>query len=145
MSNHIRHLAVLTVIAAGVLPATGAQAQYHDHGGHYMQPTPLYPYEVQDGSRYVVQVAPDTYAVRCPAAPRTYPYVHCLDGCGGRWEYSTVKRRVINIREQATVGERYAKKRVVQVDAEVTILGPDSMTIRLFRKGQGSKTNRRAQ
>jgi hypothetical protein len=71
--------------------------------------------------------------------------VHCLDGCGGRWERSTVKRRISNTREPATVGERYAKKRVVQVDAEVTILGPDSMTIRLFRKGQGSKTNRRAQ
>ena len=29
------------------------------------------------------------------------------------------------------------KKRVIQADAEVTILGPDRMSIRLFRKGQG--------
>ncbi len=31
------------------------------------------------------------------------------------------------------------KKRVIQADAEVTILGPDRMSIRLFRKGQGPK------
>jgi len=143
MSSHSRHLAVLAVIAAGVLPATGAQAQYHEW--HYTHPVPLYPYEVQDSPRFVIQVAPDTYAIRHPDALRAYPYVRCLDGCGGRWEYSTVKRRAINTREPATVGERYTKKRVVQVDAEVTILGPDSMNIRLFRKGQGSKAKRRAQ
>ena len=36
------------------------------------------------------------------------------------------------------------KKRVIQADAEVTILGPDRMSIRLFRKGQGPKSNARA-
>ena len=36
------------------------------------------------------------------------------------------------------------KKRVIQADAEVTILGPDRMMIRLFRKGQGPKANARA-
>jgi hypothetical protein len=36
------------------------------------------------------------------------------------------------------------KKRVIQADAEVTILGPDRMSIRLFRKGQGRKANTRA-
>jgi hypothetical protein len=36
------------------------------------------------------------------------------------------------------------KKRVIQADAEVTILGPDRMTIRLFRKGHGPKANARA-
>jgi hypothetical protein len=36
------------------------------------------------------------------------------------------------------------KKRVIQVDSEVTILGPDRMSIRLFRKGQGPKANARA-
>ena len=35
------------------------------------------------------------------------------------------------------------KKRVIQADAEVTILGPDRMSIRLFRKGQGPKANAR--
>jgi hypothetical protein len=33
------------------------------------------------------------------------------------------------------------KKRVIAADAEVTILGPDRMSIRLFRKGQGPKAN----
>jgi hypothetical protein len=33
------------------------------------------------------------------------------------------------------------KKRVIQADAEVTILGPDRMSIRLFRKGQRPKAN----
>jgi len=36
------------------------------------------------------------------------------------------------------------KKRVIQADAEVTVLGPDRMTFRLFRKGQGPKANARA-
>jgi hypothetical protein len=36
------------------------------------------------------------------------------------------------------------KKRVIQADAEVTILGTDRMMIRLFRKGQGPKANARA-
>jgi hypothetical protein len=36
------------------------------------------------------------------------------------------------------------KKRVIQADAEITVLGPDRMTIRLFRKGQGPKANARA-
>jgi hypothetical protein len=36
------------------------------------------------------------------------------------------------------------KKRVIAADAEVTILGPDRMSIRLFRKGQGPKANARA-
>jgi hypothetical protein len=36
------------------------------------------------------------------------------------------------------------KKRVIAADAEVTILGPDRMSIRLFRKGQGPKAQARA-
>lgn len=34
--------------------------------------------------------------------------------------------------------------RVIAADAEVTILGPDRMSIRLFRKGQGPRANARA-
>ena len=37
------------------------------------------------------------------------------------------------------------KKRVIQAEAEITILGPDRMSIRLFRKGQGPKANARAE
>jgi hypothetical protein len=36
------------------------------------------------------------------------------------------------------------EKRVIQAEAEITILGPDRMTIRLFRKGDGRKANARA-
>jgi hypothetical protein len=36
------------------------------------------------------------------------------------------------------------RKRVIAADAEVTILGPDRMSIRLFRKGQGPKANAKA-
>jgi len=36
------------------------------------------------------------------------------------------------------------KRRVIAADAEVTILGPDRMSIRLFRKGQGPKASARA-
>jgi hypothetical protein len=34
-----------------------------------------------------------------------------------------------------------SKKRVIKADAEVTILGPDRMSIRLFRKGGGDDAN----
>jgi hypothetical protein len=37
------------------------------------------------------------------------------------------------------------KQRVIQADAEVTIIGPDRMSIRLFRKGEGPKANARAE
>ena len=33
------------------------------------------------------------------------------------------------------------KKRVIKADAEITILGPDRMSIRLFRKGRGGNAN----
>ncbi len=46
--------------------------------------------------------------------------------------------------EQAPSSRDDNKKRVIQADAEVTILGPDRMSIRLFRKGQGPKANARA-
>jgi hypothetical protein len=42
-------------------------------------------------------------------------------------------------------GRDDTKKRVIQADAEVTILGPDRMSIRLFRKGQGPKANAKAE
>ena len=33
------------------------------------------------------------------------------------------------------------KQRVIRAEAEVTILGPDRMNIRLFRKGRGTSVN----
>jgi hypothetical protein len=37
------------------------------------------------------------------------------------------------------------KKRVIAADAEITILGPDRMSIRLFRKGQGPRAQAKAE
>lgn len=60
----------------------------------------------------------------------------------------TPSRRKPEIVEDGDSNQRASrddtKKRVIQADAEVTILGPDRMSIRLFRKGQGPKANARA-
>jgi hypothetical protein len=208
--NNSRHLALLAVIATGVLPVTGARAQ--NYGATYAQPAPLYPYAVQPDRPYAVEVAPGTYVIQRPAASRAYPYVRCQKDCGHhagnpapeqtspRFDRphqpvdhalveelrnrSQVKREVVNTkkivrdppivvetqrvvddppriierrhavedepaparRKQAAAEERETdkhagrndtKKRVIEADAEVTILGPDRMSIRLFRKGQG--------
>lgn len=50
-------------------------------------------------------------------------------------------------RKQATVEPRESgkradtKKRVIQAEAEITIIGPDRMNIRLFRKGDGGRAS----
>jgi hypothetical protein len=209
MTNHSRNLAMLAVIAAGLLPATAAQAQLY--GSSYAQPAPLYPYAVQQDQPYAVQVAPNTYEIRRPAHARAHPYVNCRN-CGRhasnpareraapRFDRphkpanralieelrnrSQTKGTVINttkiVRDPPVVVEtkRYVddpprvierrhvvedapvrtrrkhaasedvdtgkvefrgdgKKRVIQADAEITILGPDRMSIRLFRKRHG--------
>jgi hypothetical protein len=71
MTRHSRQIAVLAVIAAGILPVAAASAQ----------PAPLYPYAVQQDQPYAVQVAPNTYVIQRPAQTRDYPYVHCVN-CG---------------------------------------------------------------
>jgi hypothetical protein len=212
MTSQSRNLAMLAVIAAGLLPATAAQAQLY--GSAYAQPAPLYPYAVQQGQPYAVQVAPDTYEIRRPAHKRAHPYVRCRN-CGSRASHLASERAarrfdrphkradralieelrkrqhdnrtVINttkiVRDPPVVVEtkRYvddpprvivrrhvvedapvrsrrkhavtvdrdisngmisgdSKRRVIQADAEITILGPDRMSIRLFRKRHGHKT-----
>ncbi len=42
-------------------------------------------------------------------------------------------------------GKKSDGKRVIEADAEITILGPDRMNIRLFRKGSGGKANASAE
>jgi hypothetical protein len=39
---------------------------------------------------------------------------------------------------------RDGRKRVIAADAEVTIFGPDRISIRLFRKGQGPRATARS-
>ncbi len=76
MTRHSRPLALLAIIAAGMLPVA-AQAQ------SYGQPAPLYPYAVQQDQPYAVQVAPNTYVIKRPAQTRDYPYVRCVN-CSNR-------------------------------------------------------------
>lgn len=79
MTHLARHLAVLALCAAGVAPVV-AQAQWH--GSASARPAPLYPYELQPGQPYAVEVAPNTYVIHRPAASRrNYPYVRCVNGC----------------------------------------------------------------
>jgi hypothetical protein len=181
MINQPRHLALFAVIAAGLLPATCAQAQYY---GTTAQSAPLHPHAVQAHHSYAVELAPNTYRIRRPAPARSYPYVgqrggHAalnrphkkvdralIEELHGR---KPLKRSVINSRnivpdapvavETRRVVERHhfvadrdikkrvgrddSKKRVIQADAEITIHGPDRMSIRLFRKGHGSKASAR--
>ena len=42
-------------------------------------------------------------------------------------------------------GKDDGKKRVISADAEITILGPDRMSIRLFRKSGSAKANAKAE
>lgn len=57
-------------------------------------------------------------------------------------------RGIINTNRSASrdVGESRndTKQRVIEADAEVTIIGPDRMSIRLFRKGHNAKAGARA-
>jgi hypothetical protein len=57
---------------------------------------------------------------------------------------SGARRRGLLVKETGSVApERFDGKneRVIEADAEVTILGPDRMTIRLFRKGSNARAN----
>jgi hypothetical protein len=141
MMAHPRTLA-LFVIAAALLPAA-AQAYWVDPCG--CTPAPLYSYyhhyhHRYAGDRYVaVELAPNTFAI--PYRLRNYPYVNCLDGCGDRYV-----DRTATVREPAVVIEDGTRRggstsRTIKADAEVTILGPDRMNIRLFRKGRGKTIN----
>lgn len=46
-------------------------------------------------------------------------------------------KQKVEIEEQAPAKAHEGKKRVIEADAEVTIIGPDRMSIRLFRKRGG--------
>jgi len=131
MIDRPRKLVLLAVLAAGMLPAAAAQA--HCCRSSYAEPAPLYPYAVPEEQPYAVELAPNIYAI--PYRLRAYPYVHCLDGCGRRAPVVIETER--GIEDTVARGEN-GKQRVIRAEAEVTILGPDRMNIRLFRKGQGS-------
>lgn len=204
-TTHKSRLAFALVVTAAAWCASGA-AQAQVYGAAYGQQPPLYPYVVQQP--YAVQVAPNTYVIQRPVAPRNYPYVRCQT-CGRNADNppsapasapprkkadralieelrrrSEIKRSVVNttkvvhdapvvVETQRVVDdpprvivrrhvvedapaqrglaetepgvtdmrtrEDDGKVRVIHAEAEVTILGPDRMSIRLFRKrGSGN-------
>ena len=200
MNNRSRYLTALAVVAASMLPAAAAQAQYY--GGTYAQPAPLYPYATQGDQPYAVEVAPNTYVIQRSAPARTHPHVggrRASNPASGQGEpvsdrphkpadrglieelrhRGQTKRTVINTtkivrdppvvietkrivddpprvivrrhivedaparsrRTQPAADANDTKKRVIQADAEITILGPDRMSIRLFRKGHNAKAS----
>jgi hypothetical protein len=213
-----RAVAVFALAAAGLLPAA-AQAQPYRLAS--ARPAPLYPYELQPGQPYAVEVAPGTYVIHRPSAARDYPYVRCVNGCeetvrrpprhatrppreprrfdraprgndpalidelrtrntkNVKKKTPKVTREVIHttkvVRDPPVVIEhrrvvedpprvierhhyvddaprqddprkddpRKGEKRVIHAEAEVTILGPDRMSIRLFRKGDAPPIGKR--
>ena len=143
MINRPRKLVLLAVLAAGMLPAAAAHA--HWDCSPCAEPAPLHPYYHHHHHRYVeerplaVELAPNIFAI--PYRLRAYPYVHCLDGCGSQaqWRQGYVDETAVTIEtEDADAPREAGKQRVIRAEAEVTILGPDRMNIRLFRKGRGS-------
>jgi hypothetical protein len=127
MIDRPRRLVLLAVLAAGMLPVTAAHA--HCCAG----PEPLYPYVVQQQPVYDVELAPTVFAP--PYHLRRFPYIGCLEGCGRRAPRVVERRAEV---EDTDVPTESGKQRVIRAEAEVTILGPDRMNIRLFRKERGS-------
>jgi hypothetical protein len=191
-----RTVAISAVAAVVMMTSVPARAQY---AGVYGMPA---------AQPYAVEVAPGTYVIQHPDAPRAYPYVGCTRDCAqperphryrvhaaehpphrndpalieelrrrtarksdGKVVHTTkfVREpplviehhrvvddppRVIERRhyvedtprgpriaavesgagEHAEREESRSAKRVIRAEAEVTILGPDRMSIRLFRK-----------
>ncbi len=210
-----RNAALFVVVAAGLMPAAGAQAQWYSSNA---SPPPLYPYAVQANRPYAVEVAPKTYVIQRPGAPRqpalmpnnaaSAPMNVRKMPAGVRSKVdpalveelrnrpkvtkATVETTQI-VREKPVVVEtkryvddpprvieRYTvaddkparksgkqvatadvtesidkpdvkpknkgdEKRVINAEAEITILGPDRMSIRLFRKGDGTKAKASAE
>ena len=72
MSRIVCRLAIVVLCAAGLAPVSAAQAQWYGTVAS-RQPPPLYPYELQPGQSYAVEVAPGTYVIHHPSRRRAYP------------------------------------------------------------------------
>ena len=135
MINRSRKLALLAVVvAAGMVPAAAAQA--HCCRSSNAEPPPFHHrhYVAHHEPAYDVELAPNLFAV--PYRLRHFPYVHpqCLDGCGSGAPIVFERNVII---EDGDAYRESGEKRAIRAEAEVTILGPDRMIIRLFRKGRG--------
>jgi len=148
----IVRLRTLALFAALVLlPATAQAGWYYPCG---CQSAPVYPahyghyYYRYYHHRYWrywlprwrgVELTRNVYAA--PYALRRYPYVN---GYGSyrlvRPTYFEHERPVVVRPEPRPIGPDNmlgGARRVINADAQITILGPDRMTIRLFRKERG--------
>jgi hypothetical protein len=133
MIKRPRILAVIAIAAA--LSPAAAQAHWDSRCGcqraalHHHHAYDHRRHDVPRGGDYAaVQLAPDVFAI--PYRLRHYPYVSGSYGDGG----------IVSIGAPAAVESdavERAQSRVIDADAQVTILGPDRMNIRLFRKGRG--------
>ena len=135
MINRTQKLALLAVVAAaGMVPAAAAQA--HCCRSSVAEPPPFHHrhYVAHQERAYDVELAPNLFAV--PYRLRHFPYVHpqCLDGCGSGAPIVFERNVVV---EDGDAYRETGETRAIRAEAEVTILGPDRMIIRLFRKGRG--------
>ena len=146
MIDRPRKLALLAVIAAGLLPAAAAHAHWNCRP---CAPTaPLYPYHHRHYHRYLearplaVELAPNVFAI--PYRLRAFPYVHCLDGCGShvQWPRGYGEDAAVTVETDDGAPLDIGKQHVIRAQAEITILGPDRMNIKLFRKGRGTTIER---
>jgi len=148
MIYRLRTLAVL--IAAAVLLPVAAQAGWYSPCG--CRQAPVYPsyyahyyyghyyhryWRYWAARRRATELTQYVYAV--PYGLRRYPYVN---GYGSyqlvRPTYFDHERRVVVQAEPRGGRDMLAgARRVIDADAQITILGPDRMNIRLFRKSRG--------
>jgi hypothetical protein len=135
MINRSRKLALLAAVAvAGMVPAA---AQAHCCRSSNAEPPAFHHhhhYVAYHERAYDVELAPNLFAV--PYRLRHFPYVHpqCLDGCGSGAPIVFERNVVV---EDGDAYRETGEARAIRAEAEVTILGPDRMIIRLFRKGRG--------
>ena len=132
MINRSRKLALLAVVATGMVPAA---AEAHCCRSSNAEPPPFHRhYVAHHEPAYDVELAPNLFAV--PYRLRHFPYVHpqCLDGCGSGAPVVFERNVII---EDGDAYRETGEARAIRAEAEVTILGPDRMIIRLFRKGRG--------
>ena len=132
MINRSRKLALLAVVATGMVPAA---AEAHCCRSSNAEPPPFHRhYVAHHEPAYDVELAPNLFAV--PYRLRHFPYVHpqCLDGCGSGAPIVFERNVVV---EDGDAYRETGETRAIRAEAEVTILGPDRMIIRLFRKGRG--------
>lgn len=136
MSNRLRPFAF--VLAAALLPAA---AQAHQYGPCGCRPAPVYRHHqayyhyrhhVPRGRGYLaVELAPNVFAA--PYRLRHYPYVS--GGYRGLIDTTAV------VRAPAVIGSEGSEQRTIDADAKVTIIGPNRMDIKLYRKGSGTIVN----